>query len=254
MRSFHRALAGAAFLAAGLAGTAASAQTPAPAAPAPAPPTPFYDALGPISIAWNVGVANDYAFRGVSQTKENTSVFAGVDASYKEFYLGAWQSNVNFKPFGDNDTDHEIDLYGGWKPTVAGVELDVGFIYYAYSNQPSYLPDVDYIEGYIKASKAFGPVTVGGSFFYSPEFTGHTGDAEYYEGNLSWAVDKKLTVSGAVGRQEIEKASGYTTWNAGVTYALIDHVSVDLRYWDTDEHGFGKVYGSRFIAGLKYSF
>ena len=134
------------------------------------------------------------------------------------------------------------------------VSLDVGGIYYAYANQPSYLPNVDYFEGYIKGTKAFGPVTVGGSFYYSPDFTGETGDAEYYEANLAWAFDKKLTFSGAVGRQEIEKVAGYTTWNLGATYALIDHVSIDLRYWDTDEHGFGKVYGDRIIAGLKFTY
>ncbi len=259
MRSFTRAalsvvLAGAAICAPLAIATAAAAQAP-PAAPAAAEPQFSLNKFGPVAISYNIGLANDYAFRGVSQTNGKVSLFAGIDATYQDFYAGVWQSNLDFSPFGDKDTSHEIDVYGGWKPTVAGVALDIGGIYYAYANQPSYLPNVDYFEGYIKGSKAFGPVTVGASFYYSPDFTGETGNAEYYEANAAWAFDKKLTFSGAVGRQEIEKSTAdYTTWNVGATYALIDHVSIDLRYWDTDEHGFGKVYGDRFIAGLKLTY
>lgn len=259
-----RSLAVAAVCSAAFFATGALAQTPTgtpnvsapqqPVTAAPASPDFGWNKVGDIAIAYNFGVANDYSFRGVSQTDGGPSVFAGIDATYKAFYAGVWTSNVDFKPFGDTKTNEEIDVYGGWKPTFAGVSLDIGGIYYAYWNQPTGGPSVDYFEGYIKGTKAFGPVTVGGSFYYSPDFTGETGDAEYYEANAAWAIDKQWSISGAVGRQEIEKAAGYTTWNAGVSYALSDHIALDLRYWDTDEHGFGHPYGSRIIGGLKVLF
>ena len=210
--------------------------------------------MGPVTVAYNIGVASDYVFRGVSQTKENPAISGGVDFTYKSVYLGVWTSNLDFKPFGDRDTNEEIDLYGGYKTTLSTVSLDVGFIYYGYVNQPKGGPSVDYLEGYVKATKAFGPVTLGGGFYYSPDFTGETGDGEYFEGNAAWAIDKKWSVSGAIGRQEIEKVAGYTTWNLGVSYAITDALALDVRYYDTDEHGFGKVYGSRGVAALRFTF
>ena len=43
----------------------------------------------------------------------------------------------------------------------------------------------------------------------------------------------------------------YTTWNAGVSYALNEHVGLDVRYFDTDEHKFGSIYDSRVVAAIK---
>ena len=186
---------------------------------------------------------------------ESQTFQGGIDFAYKNFYLGTWASNVDFKPFGDGDTTTEIDLYGGFKTEFSGVSLDIGALYYGYAGQPEGGPSVDYLEAYVKATKAFGPLTLGASFYWSPDFTGETGNAEYYEANAAWAIDKKWSLSGAVGRQEIEKSTGdYTTWNVGVSYAITSHLSADLRYWDTDEHSFGKVYGDRIIGGLKVTF
>ena len=46
----------------------------------------------------------------------------------------------------------------------------------------------------------------------------------------------------------------YTTWNAGVAYAFTDHIALDVRYYDTGEHGFGEIYGARGVATLKAVF
>ena len=210
--------------------------------------------FGPVGIAYNVGIGSEYVFRGVSQTDESIALSGGLDFTYKSFYLGTWASNVDFRPFGDRGTTTEIDLYGGYKTEFAGFALDIGGIYYGYAGQPTGGPSVDYYEGYVKATKAFGPLTVGGSFYYSPDFTGETGDAEYYEGNVAYAYNKKLSFSGSVGRQEIEKAASYTTWNIGASYLITDNLSLDLRYYDTDEHGFGDQYGSRGVAAIKVAF
>ena len=56
-------------------------------------------------LSYNIGLASDYVFRGVSQTDENAQIFGGVDLTAGKFYAGTWASNVDF---GD-DTDAEID-------------------------------------------------------------------------------------------------------------------------------------------------
>ncbi|WP_310542712.1 TorF family putative porin [Phenylobacterium sp.] len=203
-----------------------------------------------ISMAFNVGAATDYVFRGVSQTDEGGQIFGGADATlFGIGYAGVWVSNVDF----NNGTDIEYDLYAGVKPVLGPVNLDFGFFYYGYTNQPTGSNE-DYVEYKAAASTAVGPATVGALVFYSPEFFGKTGKATYYEVNGAIPVAEKVSVSGAIGHQEIEGPADYNTWNLGVGYALNDTIGFDLRYHDTDEHGFGDIYESRVVLGVKASF
>jgi uncharacterized protein (TIGR02001 family) len=87
------------------------------------------DATG-LKLSYNVGVASDYIFRGVSNTNTNGQVFGGVDATYGIGYAGVWTSNVDF---GTPNPDQEIDVYAGVKPTVGAFNLDLGVIYYGYT-------------------------------------------------------------------------------------------------------------------------
>ena len=205
----------------------------------------------PFKLAFNVGANTDYVFRGVSQTDEDPSVFGGVDATIGSIgYAGVWVSNVDF----NNGTNAEFDLYGGIKPVVGPVTLDLGVIYYGYVDQPSGSHE-DYWEFKAAGSIPAGPATLGAAVFYSPEFFGKTGDAYYYEVNASLPIpNSKFSISGAVGHQQVEGPADYTTWNAGVGFALTDHIGFDLRYWDTDEHSFGKIYDSRVVIGVKATF
>lgn len=140
------------------------------------------------------------------------------------------------------------------KPTLGPVSLDLGVIYYGYADQPP-AANWDYWEGKVSASIPAGPVTVGAAVYYSPEFTGKTGAALYYEANANVPIpNSRFTVSGALGRQNVDEAADYTTWNLGVGFALNDHLGLDLRYWDTDGHELGKLYDSRVVGGLKLAF
>jgi uncharacterized protein (TIGR02001 family) len=205
-----------------------------------------------LKLAYNIGVTSDYVFRGVSQTQEDPAIQGGVDASYGMGYAGVWASNVDF---GSKYPSTEVDFYFGVKPTVADTSLDLGVIYYGYTKDKGLTPGAySYLELKAAASRTFGPATLGAAVYYSPEFPGKTGHATYAELNASAPVAKKLTLSGAIGRQSIQKAADYTTWNLGATYALTDKLSLDVRYWDTDEHSFGQVYNSRVAATIKAAF
>ena len=203
-----------------------------------------------VAVTFNLGVASDYVFRGVSQTNENPQVYGGIDAAIGQAYVGFWTSNVDFS----NSTSAEFDLYGGFKPTLGAVSLDLGVIYYGYANKPSG-PDEAYWEGKIAATVPAGPGTIGAAIYYSPEFFGETGTAVYYEVNAAFPIpNTKFTVSGAAGHQEIDAGGSYSTWNAGVGFSATDHVSFDLRYWDTDSHSFGSIYDARVVLGARVTF
>jgi uncharacterized protein (TIGR02001 family) len=201
------------------------------------------------AFSFNVGASSDYVFRGVSQTDENAQVYGGADVSYGMFYAGVWASNVDFL----DSTDAEIDGYVGVKPTAGPVALDLGAIYYGYVDAPSG-SDYGYWEFKAAGSLPAGPGTIGAALYYSPDFFGSVDEALYYEINGSVPLADKLSLSGAFGHQSLEGPGDYTTWNVGMGYALNDHIGLDLRYHDTDEHSFGKLYDSRVVVGLKASF
>ena len=198
-------------------------------------------------VAWNLGVTSDYVFRGYSQTTEDPAIFGGVDVTIGSFYAGAWASNVDF---GD-DTDAEVDLYGGYRTEVSGFAVDVGVVGYLYVSQPAGA-DYDYVELKAAASRAIGPLTLGAAVYWSPDFFGADEEATYVEANASFSPADKWTVSGAVGHQALDVNADYATWNAGVAYAISDNVAVDLRYHDTDVTG--PLSDDRVVAGLKFLF
>lgn len=204
------------------------------------------DAPSP-SVTFNVAGTTNYEFRGVSQTDNKAALQGGADTSYGLFYAGVWASNVRFA--GDK-ADVEIDTYAGIKPTLGGMTLDLGAIHYGYLGEAAGVHD-DYWEFKAAASNGFDKLTVGAAVYWSPDFFAKTDDAVYYEANAAYAVTQKLTISGALGRQDVSYAGDYTTWNLGASYAITDHASLDVRYWDTDQHSFGDIYDSRVVATLK---
>lgn len=202
-----------------------------------------------ISVSFNVGAASDYVFRGYSQTDRDPEIYGGVDASAGMAYAGVWVSNVDF----GNGTDAEFDLYAGITPQAGPVSLDIGILYYGYTDQPKGSHE-DYFEGKVAASVPAGPATLGAAVYYSPENFGKTGAAVYYEVNAETTIPgTSFSISGALGRQEVKGSGDFNTWNLGVGYALGDHVGVDVRYWDTDVSG-DKLAKGRVVAGIKLTF
>lgn len=200
-----------------------------------------------VDVAFNAGVVSDYIFRGFSQSNEDPAIQGGVDITAGAFYAGAWASQVDF---GDT-TDFEVDLYGGYRGEAGGFAYDVGAVAYLYTDAPS-VTDYDYVELKAGASRAIGPVTVGGVVFWSPDFFGVDEEATYFEGNIAFVPAEKWTLSGAVGHQSLDVSDDYTTWNAGVAYALAENLVADVRYYDTDVDG--PLSDDRVVAGVKILF
>ena len=203
-------------------------------------------------VSANVAVATDYVFRGVSQTEEDPAISGGVDATNGFAYVGAWASNVSYA--GDPDTNVEVDLYGGVRPTFAGLTWDLGLVGYIYLNQPDDA-DYSYVEAKVGASRAVGPAMVSLTGYWSPDYFGASEDEAFYlEAAASASPAARWTVSGAVGRQWVSSDFDYATWRLEAAYQLTDYLTLDVSYNDTSEHDFGPVYGSRTFASLKAVF
>lgn len=208
-----------------------------------------------VTISGNVALATDYAFRGVSQSDESPALQGGFDATFGSsgFYAGTWASNINF---GTGGANLELDVYGGFKTSLGGVNLDLGVIGYLYPSASDDAAELDYYEAYIKPSFAVSPeFTLGGALYWSPEFTGESGDGLYYEVNGAYVVSPEFSFSGAVGFQTVD-APGffagedeYTTWNFGGTYTAAG-LGFDLRYVATDVDN-APIYDDRVIFSIK---
>ena len=102
------------------------------------------------ALTYNIGVVNNYLYRGISQTRGDAAVQGGVDYADKSgFYVGAWASSIKW--IEDNSTatartsgPTELDIYGGYKFDLSpGTTLDLGYLRYEYlnnslQNNPSY--------------------------------------------------------------------------------------------------------------------
>ena len=93
------------------------------------------------ALTFNVGVVNNYLYRGISQTRGEPAVQGGLDYAHKSgLYVGAWASSIKW--IEDNSTSTvgvsgptELDLYGGYKFDLSpGTTLDLGYLRYEYLN------------------------------------------------------------------------------------------------------------------------
>lgn len=194
------------------------------------------------AISYNFAVTTDYVFRGVSQSDQRPAVQAGVDVTYKIFYIGAWGSTIDF----DVDENVEVDIYAGIKPVWGPLTFDFGVIYYWYPGAPGAL-DYDFVE--LKAGVSGSPWkdgTLGFIAFWTPEGTANTGEIWTFEGSFAQVLPKfrdiTPTFSATLGYQLGDNATyitafgddNYLYWNAGVSFAFHERFSIDLRYWDTN--------------------
>ncbi|MDR3510276.1 MAG: TorF family putative porin [Caulobacteraceae bacterium] len=250
--STNRLTALAAGAAAGAFAGAAAAQTATSGAP---------------SFSFGAGASSDYVYRGASRTEGRGQGFASAAAGFSDAYAGVWASNVALRGAGGTLSAAEVDVYGGWRPEVMGYSLDLGAQYDAFTGQPAGAA-LDYGEVYAKVSRSVGPVTGRLGLHYSPAYADHAGQAWYGEAGADYAFARDWTVSAGAGYQTIEHrqaalgpsepalaiAGDYATWNAGVTRAVGDHLAVDLRYFDTDHHGYGPGFGSKLVGQIRASF
>ena len=83
------------------------------------------------SLSANASVANNYIWRGLTQTMNEPAVSGGIDfASDSGFYAGTWASNVKYG--AEDNFSYEHDVYFGFAGESGDISYDVGYLYYNY--------------------------------------------------------------------------------------------------------------------------
>jgi uncharacterized protein (TIGR02001 family) len=218
------------------------------------------------------GVVSDYLFRGVTQSNHKPSFNAYLEPRYNinadlQAYVGIAYNTIRFA----NDAKSEIDFYGGIRPTIGKLALDLGAWYYYYPDGKCYnsvVPgcnpsltngnviksNVSFWEAYFKPTYNFSDAfSVGGNLYYTPSFLNSGAYGIYVSGTAKYTFPAfkngaAAYVSGEFGRQWLGTSSSfyavtgfpnginyvdYNTWNIGLgfTYKVL---TLDLRYTDTD--------------------
>ena len=233
-------------------------------------------------FSWNLGVTNDYIFRGFAQNKGKPSIQGGLDITYGIFYAGLWSSNVNFSPATDSqnrpyNAPVELDLYMGFKPVVKSASgdynFDIGVIGYTYpgqtspgSTQTSSSSSLTYVEGKFGLNHdIWKDGNLSQTFFYSPSYqlgTGHvfTSETTFTQtlaAHGKWVPSVSGTYAHQWGNSSAYKiidghgASSYTYYNVGTTFTYDTKTSLDFRLWGTDlkNNNLNNGYANDFCGG-----
>ena len=178
------------------------------------------------SLAWaadgasaNLGITNDFIWRGVSQTDNRFAVQGGADYNDKTgLYIGAWGSNVDIK-----NANVRVDLYGGYRfKTDSGLMGDVGAITYRFDG------------GGLSFSELYGSLTFAN---YTAKLSHDwRNDRTYVEAGALYDLGSKVNFGVHAGHYtggNINNPSGYNDYSVGLGTTVSDF-DITLTVSDTD--------------------
>lgn len=177
-------------------------------------------------VAYNVGIASEYRYRGVSQSRFKPAYSAGVDYTNNPtgIYLGAWASTIKWiQDGGATDGKYEVDFYGGKRGEIApDVGYDIGGLYYLYPKNTlgkvSGFSNANTFELYAKINK--GPYYVKYSHSLTDLFGFQDSHGSYYlDGGADLPLAEGLVLNLHVGHQKVANlsAADFTDYKVGVT-------------------------------------
>ena len=221
------------------------------------PVAPVLAEDSPMSWSANVGLFNDYLFRGVSQTGGEPAVQGGFDFGYAagpvNLYAGTWASNVSWLEDAGLYTNSSLewDFYGGYRGTFGKSDFgyDVGLLQYYYPGTHSTIVapgsvKADTLEAYAaiswkwlsaKYSQSLGSKTFG--------VDGSRGTS-YLDISANYPLNDKLSIQAHYGNQSFKGTTpgatvsndanaSYEDYKLGLTYALPKDFTLGAYYTTT---------------------
>lgn len=197
---------------------------------------------GPFSFSAGVAVTSDYMFRGYTQTDDKLALQGYVGVEHESGLYGEiWASNVDFN---DDEANAEVDFLLSYSHEFDPVTAEIGAAYYYYPGVPNDW-NYDYTEIYLAlyADLLDGALSNTWSAYYSSDFFGGSGDAEYLEWAatvpVSWQDMDLFDVNGTLGYQWIDDnmlfgAPDYMNWSLGLSRTLFDVLTASVTYTGTD--------------------
>lgn len=202
----------------------------------------------PVRFSGLVTVATDSASKLSSETRNKPQAMISGQVTKGAFYAAVRLKNIK----GGDGSDSQQDFALGVKGQVAGFDMDVVG---AYKIKPgSTFSDNTYFEWKGTIARTWNRTTASFEIEHSPDPIGLTEDSLWLGVNLAQKLDDKWSVSGGVGTYRLKPANDYSGVHLGATYAVTPKTTLDLRYYDTDDHSRGKSHQGRFVLKLGQAF
>ena len=202
--------------------------------------------LPPPDPAIEFNLASTGMSKGLAQTDGPQALVRG-ELAFGPVYVGAYAKNVD-----SSSAEGVAAALIGFRTTQAGLDLGAS-AGWKRAVDPAPGSDADALEVTAFASRRFGPITPRLSVTWSPDDLGSTTRSIFAELGASYRLGHSIWASAAAGRRERGGGPDYSAWNAGVTWTPIDHVALDLRYYDTDG-GSDHPYRGRLVASGRVRF
>jgi uncharacterized protein (TIGR02001 family) len=261
-------------------GSASAADLVTKAKPVAAPEPPAWD------LAFGSAIASDYIFRGVTQSNHKPSVAAYFEPRYNinkdnQLYVGLGGASIDFP----NRAAGEVDLYGGWRPTVGAFAFDFGGWYYWYPGGQCFaaaganfqpcapsggvafqaLPNgnaikknLSFVEAYAKVNYTVNDNIVLGAYaYYSPSVLNSGADGVFFGGTAkyTWAAfanGVQPYLSGEVGHWSLGTTDAFYGCTPAVGGCLASNPrGIPLPSYTTWNVGFGWTW-KVFTVDLRY--
>ena len=160
-------------------------------------------------LSTNVGVTNNYLWRGVTQSTNAAAISGGIDYQTSTgFYAGTWTSNADW---AENMT-YELDLYAGFSNKLSnGISYDVGYIYYNYDNNAN----SDFSEVY--ASLSYSVLSVGYSTLVDSDAGGEFADDTYISADAEFELTSDITLGLHIGNYNFDVGGDYTEYGVSLS-------------------------------------
>jgi uncharacterized protein (TIGR02001 family) len=220
------------------------------------------------TLGYNVGVASEYRYRGIAQTKGDPALQGGVDyANTNGFYAGAWGSTIKWIKEAGTDVKGpvELDIYGGYKFEAAGLAYDVGYLRYEYVgntyNKVGVNANTDEAYGAVTA----GPATLKYSYAFSDLFgTPDSKGSAYWDLSATFDLGDGYSLVPHAGRQVIKNSvNSYTDIALTLNKDLGDGLSASAAFISTNAKNNANYSANNssyntaknaVVLGVKYSF
>jgi uncharacterized protein (TIGR02001 family) len=171
-------------------------------------------------FTFNLGLASEYRYRGISQSRMLPAVSAGADYVNNPtgLYIGTWASSIKWIKDAGGDGNVEIDVYAGKKGDIGkGLGYDVGVLTYVY---PS-----NHLSTSANTTELYGKLTYGPAYIkYSHSVTNLFGFADSKNsGYLDIGADidmgngYTLNLHGGHQRVKNTSAASYSDYKVGVS-------------------------------------
>lgn len=202
-------------------------------------------------LDWSAGftVATENTGKGLGKSGGDPSVAGFVGVAWGALYGEFGGSTVEL----GGGAETELVTTVGWAPEVGAYSFDLSAMHKVLTGTvPGY--DNAYMEYQADVSRDVGPVGLRLRVNYTPDGSGATEEAWWIEAQGGVALDSRTRATAAIGERITDTGAEYTAWNIGVKRRLVDHVALDVRWYDTDRHALGERYEDRLVAALSFNF